>query len=265
VPFLATDLAPLAATFLAARSFLAIRAEMAAAASHDDAADRSFAAEARFSFAVIDAVMLLVIARQTVGTEEIGNGRAAQGDGLAENFLELGIKQLDLSRLQAGASFGGMNLGTPQAFVGVNVTDAADNGLIEKKRFATGVATVDQVDEGFASGFEGVGTEAKEFFLKARAGEEGHAAKTPGIDIAKFAAIVEEEDYMGVLGVRLGDGPGHEGAGHAEMNKQSGWLLRGGVSEAEEHEFSVAFDAFDGAGGKIEFDFRGIIDEVGFA
>ena len=103
-----------------------------------------------------------------------------------------------------------MNPGAPQTFVGVNVSDATDDGLVEKKGFDAGVAAADQVDEGFARGFERIDAEAKEFLLKARTGEKSDAAKSPGIDVAKFAAIIEKEDHVGVFGMRLCDGVWHE-------------------------------------------------------
>jgi len=258
-------LPPLLTAFLVARRFLAIRAKMTAAACNDDAANGRFATRARLSFAVVDAVLLLIIAGQAIGIEKIRDGRTTERDGFAKDFLKFDIKQFDLSGLQAGADFRGVNLGAPQTFIGVNVSDAAEDGLIEKKCLDARRPAADQVHEGFARGFERVGTEAQEFLLKARAGEKSDAAESPGIHVAKFAAIVEKQDYVGVFRVRLGNRPRYERAGHSEMHEESRGFLGGGVSEAEEHEFSVAFDAFDGAGGKVEFDFSGIIDEVGFA
>jgi hypothetical protein len=257
-------LAPLMATFSVARNLLAIRAKMTAAACHDDATNGSFAAQARPSFAIVDTVMLLVISREAVRTEKIGNGRTTEGDSFAKNFLQLGVEKLDLGGPQAGSDLGRMNLGAPQTFVGINVSDAADDGLVEKKGLDARVAAADQFDEGFASGFERVDAEAQEFLLKARAHQEGHATETPWIDIAKFATVVEKEDHVGVFRMRLGHEPRHERAGHAEMHEESGRFLRGGVSEPQKHEFAVAFDTLDGTRREMQFDFSGIIDEVGF-
>lgn len=138
---------------------------MAAAACNDDAPDGGLAAWAGFSFAVVNAMVMLVIAGNTVGIEEIGNGRTAEGDGLTENFLEFGIEDFDLIGLQVRTTLSGMNFGAPQAFVGVNISDAANDGLIEEQGFNVGAPTVDQGDESFASGFKRIGAEAEEFLL----------------------------------------------------------------------------------------------------
>src|SRR5580704_16670859 len=106
-------LAELSVALLVSGSLLALRAEVAAAACNNDATNGSFATQAWLPFAVVDAVVMLVIAGNAVGIEEIGNGRAAEGDGLAKNFLEFGVEELNLCRLQAGAALSGMNFGAP--------------------------------------------------------------------------------------------------------------------------------------------------------
>ena len=66
---------------------LALRAVVAAAAGDHDALDRRLADQAGFGFAAVDAMLELEESFFAVGVDVVGDGRAAEGDRLLQNFF----------------------------------------------------------------------------------------------------------------------------------------------------------------------------------
>ena len=71
---------------------------MTAASRDDDPLYFRTAAKTFLAFATVHFVMLLIIARNAACVNEIGNGGAAQFDGLQQNFAKLLAQRLQIGR-----------------------------------------------------------------------------------------------------------------------------------------------------------------------
>lgn len=109
---------------------MALGAEIAAAASDNHAANFGAAAIARFAFAGVGAMLLLIPTRLAFGVQKIGDGGAVHGDGFAENLLERAMERGGLLGAERRCETCGMNFCAPEAFIGVDIADAAKKRLI---------------------------------------------------------------------------------------------------------------------------------------
>src|SRR5271168_335008 len=116
-----------------------------------------------------------------------------------------------------------MNLRVPQAFIGVDVSHAPENALIEKQRLDPRVTSLERGAELLFGDFERVETQGAQRAENAGGGalrEDSDASEAANVAVAHFAAVVESE-----VGVRVrGDGrlglAGDKLACHAQMNQE---------------------------------------------
>src|SRR5690349_22806224 len=90
---------------------------------------------AAFPFSTLSPRAPLISSRLALGVEKIGNGGTAHRDGFPQNFLQRATQSFGLLLVQPCSELRRMNLRPPQAFVGINVADAAQHALIQKQRF----------------------------------------------------------------------------------------------------------------------------------
>ena len=156
---------------------------MGAAASNDDALDGGFADTAGFAGAGVDVVVELEKAGYAFGVYVIGDGGAAQLDGVFEDFDECGA---EAGELVAGESSGvarGADAGVEEGLVGVDVADAVEEGLVEQRGLDGGLAGAEEGDEVFKRDGEGLAAGAG-----IGIGGYREAAEAAGVDEAEFAA-----------------------------------------------------------------------------
>src|SRR5437016_5787240 len=79
-------------------------------------------------------MMLLILAGLSVCAQKIGNGGSPRFYRLLQNLLEHTPEQARLRSGQLGSPSRRMNLRAPQAFISVDVANAAQHSLIEKER-----------------------------------------------------------------------------------------------------------------------------------
>jgi hypothetical protein len=247
---------------------LAMRAEMGAAASDDEALDGCPAAGAAATMAAIDAQALLKAARTAEGVDIIGDRRASEADSFAEDLANRSPEAGEFLFAQVGPLAHRMKAGAPEAFVGVDVAQAAQHVLIEQERFYTSLARAQPAAEFRFSQLERIGAQGGDQRGKLLGRGDAHVAEAADIRVAKLAAVVEREPDVGV---GRGGGGGFvedQLASHAQMDDQpegrrSG---RGGFGiELEEEHFAVAADFGEAAAGEQRFDSLGLVNEIGFA
>ena len=135
-----------------ARRRLALRTKITAAANNNQAPDWRFASITRLSLSAVGAVAELIFARLAFGVKKIADGRAAQSDGVAKNFLQRIVEFAGfLGRQIRGDPFR-MNPCLPKAFVGIDIANAAKGALIKQKRFDARFVGFQQSHE-IASGY----------------------------------------------------------------------------------------------------------------
>jgi hypothetical protein len=128
-----------------------------------------------------------------------------------------------------------VNAGAEQGFIGVDVPEAADEFLVEKQGFHARLALAQELDEGFEIDVEGIGSQ-----LGYAAGQylaDFHAAELAAVFVLKNAPVKREDDVRMLRQRRVDE----ELAGHTQMDEQEA-----AGREAENEEFSVAFDGVDG-------------------
>src|SRR5262249_45137597 len=112
-------------------------------------------------------------------------------DGLAQDVLEDFAKNFGLLLCQLRAKAGGMNLGAPQAFVGVDVADTAEHALIQQQRLDSRAALPDARSEILGGDFEGGCAECREVLRERSFGEISHAAEATRVGVAKLTPVIE--------------------------------------------------------------------------
>lgn len=116
-----------------------------------------------------------------------------------------------------------------EGFIGVDVSDAGEGGLVEEERFDGAVRMFASVGKIAHGDGEGVGAEGGPAVLMecAFGGIGGEAAEAAGIDEEQLGVVVDEPDGVGVGGERVlspfvlsaGLEKAH-GAGHSELNAE---------------------------------------------
>jgi len=128
-------------------SLLTPRAEVGAAASEGDAADGRGADEAGLAGAPVDAVLELEEAARTIGIDVVGDGGAAEPDGVAEDLDERGAQAGQLGAGETGGLASGAEAGAEERLVGVDVADAVEERLIEQRGLDRRAARMEERDE----------------------------------------------------------------------------------------------------------------------
>lgn len=239
---------------------------MAAAAGYDGAADFGSAAETFFAGALVDAVAKLKLATLAQGIHVIGNGGAAQADGFEQHGADGSMEIAKLGRLERRRQSHGIDSRSPEAFVGIDVSHASQDALIEQERFDAGAASAEFRGEFFFSSFERIETEFAESGFALAIGDDSHASEAANIGVAKLAAVVESEKDVSVRDDRSLGGADDELPRHSQMNQQRGAGAIGARGLKIEHEkFSVSADGRDLAAGQGLLEGGRIVDEIRFA
>ena len=220
---------------------------MGAASGEDDALDGLTADATGHSLAGVDAMLQLKKASDALGIDVIGDGGAAEGDGVCEDLLERDAEAFKLRARKRGGEAAGTDACAKEAFVGVDVADAVEQGLVEERGFDGDFAGLEEAGEVMGVDGHRLAAWAAEGRLFAQV-EEFEATESPGIDKTNLPAIVEGEPGVGVRNdglVSVGD---DEASGHAEVDDP---LVRGGGVRCGRLRGEVADDVFaDSADGQ---------------
>jgi hypothetical protein len=111
---------------------LAIRAEMGSAAGDDDTANRCFAAAAGFAGAQVDAVLELEESTLAIGANVVRDRGAAELNGVGEDLAQRQTQPVQLGTGDAIGPTAWANSGMEQAFVGVDVSYACKQCLVQE-------------------------------------------------------------------------------------------------------------------------------------
>ncbi len=206
---------------------------------YQDAADDSAAIYTGLAGTLIDAVADLEKALAALGIHVIGDGGTAGGDGLGEHFGEGLVEAEGAILAQPGGNRQGVNAGAEEAFIGVDIPHAADEGLIEQEGLDAGAAEAEGAGEIRGGDLERLGAEA------------GYASGEILVDLdgAELAAVIklkhaaiEGEDGVGVLAGRAAE---QQAAGHAKVQQQVT-----AAGEGHQNELAVTADGCDAAAGE---------------
>src|SRR5258708_31648853 len=96
-----------------------------------------------------------------------------------------------------------MNLGAPQTFVGVDIADAAQYGLIEQQSLDARTARADSLSEIQRAHLQRISAKVRELVGEQRAGEIRHASEAAGIGGAPPPAALASEPNRGVVFARV--------------------------------------------------------------
>ncbi len=194
---------------------------------------------AELAGAAVNLVLELEEASDAVGVDVVGDGGAAELDGVGEDLLEGGVETGELGAGEAAGVAGGADAGAEEALVGVDVADAVEDGLVEEGGLDGELAAAEELGEVGGGDGGGLGTGAGVagvfcFGFGVRFGgivevDDGEAAEAAGVDEAEFAGVGQGQDGVGVGWERDFGLRDEEAAGHAEVDEELGVLLRGAV------------------------------------
>jgi len=239
---------------------------MSAAAGYDCAADCCTAAETLFAVALINAMAKLEASALAFGIHVIGNGGASKANCFEKHPADSSMELAKLGGLERGSQTRGMNAGAPQAFVRIDVAHASQDALVEQKRFYAGSATTQFRAEFLLGSFERIEAEFAEDGLVSAADQHAHAAEAANVGVAKFAAIVQSDEDVGVRRDRSFSRTGDKLARHAEVDQQRGAAIIGAGRFKIQHEkFSVSADGGDAAAGEGLLQGGRVVDEIRLA
>src|SRR5579859_3673710 len=222
---------------------------MGAALSDDDAHQGRATTQARLACALIDGQVIAVAARLAPEVLMATKGGAAMLDAEFQHGVDGSMQAGDLCGRERGGAAQGMNASAEERFVGVDIAETGDAGLVKEQRFDLAGAPGEQRRERCGGELiaERLQAEAAERGGKFAEGIEGDAAKLARVGKDEATPVIEQEDDA-IIGI--GDiGPGtlircggkeEEIASHAPMNQQS--LI---ATERDEQEFSAAIHAQD--------------------
>jgi hypothetical protein len=215
----------------------------------------------------------LILARLTVGTQKIGDRRAAHQDGFFQNILKGAMQVCELFPFQCRTEPRGMDLRPPQTLVGIDISDATQETLIEKKRFDPRAAGSRLLDKFLDRDFEGIGAEGLQFLGERLGGQVSKPAEAARVGVAQLAVVVEQKKRVRVFLTRLSRGPGGNLSSHSEVHEERS---RRSVAvccrrivpidrrQPQQHKFSIALDGVDLPAGKMLLERSGIVNEIRF-
>lgn len=201
---------------------------MAAAACNQDAADRSSATAAGKAGSLIHAVLDLKQAGFARGVDVVRNGGTTQADRMLKNLPESDTQSLEFGPREAARHAAGADSGTEQALVGVNVSDAGEERLIEESGFDGKAAIAEERRKCLGGDGKWLETGNEETFALTEV-LVVEAAEAAGIDETEFAAAQKGEAHVRVgrhRNCRVGD---EKAACHAQVNNPLrfwSWSLR---------------------------------------
>ena len=162
---------------------------MGAAPGNDDLADWRSAVAARLVFAGVDAVLKLEEAADAFGIDVIGDRRAAELDGMAENLLESDMEAVEFGAGEPAGLAAGTDTGAEEAFIGIDIAHAGEQRLVEQCGLDGELAAAEESCEFAASDGERL----------CAGGGEGCAALEIAELEATEAAGIDEADLLAAL------------------------------------------------------------------
>ena len=216
----------------------------------------------------------LILPRLAVGAQKIGDGRTAHQDGFLQNPLKRAMQSCELFLFKCTAQPCGMNFRAPQTLVRIDISNAAQKALIQKKRFDPRAARSRLLDKFLDRDFEGIGAEGSQFFGERLGGQVSKTPKSPRVRITQLAVVIEQKKRVCVFLTRLSRRIGGDLSCHSEMHEQrsrrSVAICNSRVNpvdrrKPQQHKFSVALDGLDLPTGKMLFEGNGIVNEIRFA
>ena len=111
---------------------LAVGAVDGGASSDEDLLEGGAAVEAVLADASVDFVLELEEAAYPVGVDIVGDGGAPKRDGVVENVDQGGAEAGELFAGELAGLAARADAGAEEAFVGVDVADAVEQGLVEQ-------------------------------------------------------------------------------------------------------------------------------------
>jgi hypothetical protein len=215
--------------------------------------------------------MPLIFSRLAGGVKKIGNRRTAQHNRFPQNLLQHSPQALCLLAAQIHSQPRWVHFGSPETFVGINISYTAEHTLIQKERLDPSAPDVNPFRKFLFAYFQRICAETLKLFGKQRLRQVSDAPEAPRIRVAQFASVIQEQTDMSVFFPGILGGKRRELPGHSQMNEQG---RRRGVSiggdavrslhsgKPQQHEFSVALDGFDLASWQVLFQRHGIVDEI---
>src|SRR4029077_4893239 len=163
------------------RQRLAPGTKITASPRDNRAANRRLAAMALFSLASVCPLAPLIFSRLAFGVKKIGDRRPAQDDRFPQNILQPAAHRPRFFPAELGSQPRWMDPGSPQAFIGIDIADAAQHALVQQERLDPRAAPAKPLGEFFLADFERVGAESGQLFGKRRFRQVSDAAKAPRI------------------------------------------------------------------------------------
>lgn len=160
---------------------------MGATAGNRNAANGSSAARAWKAGSLVDAVLHLKKAGFAGGIHVIGDRGAAKPDCVPKNLPKRDPQPLEFNSRKAAGHAAGADSGTKEAFVGVNISDPRQEGLVEESGLDRKAAVAEQRGERLGRNGERLlaGNEESRAPMEIGVFEP---AKATGIDKAELAA-----------------------------------------------------------------------------
>ena len=124
---------------------------MGTAPGNDDLANGRSTVTARLVFAGVDAVLKLEEAADAFGIDVIGDRRAAELDGMAENLLESDVEAVEFGAGKPAGLTAGTDTGAKETFIGIDIAHAGEQRLVEQ-RGLDGELTAPEENGEFAAG-----------------------------------------------------------------------------------------------------------------
>lgn len=233
---------------------MAVRAEMGPTTGEHDAADGGAADAAGLSFAAVDAMLHLEKPFAAFGVDVIGDRGTTGADGGTENRAQGSVKAGELVASESSGALRGPDAGPEETFVGVDVADTVEEGLIEQGGFDGELAAAKESDEVVEGDGERLGSRPLKFD-----GREGEATEAAGINKAELAAGSEMQDGVGVRRLRRLGMSDEQSARHAEVHDplESSVGVGGRDVQIEDDVFANAANAPDAAMGESDGHFVG--------
>ena len=150
---------------------------------------------ARVAAVAVDLVLDLEVAAHSFRIHVVRDRRAAQFDGAAKDVDERLAQAGEFGAGEAAGLAAGANAGAEEGFVGVDVADSVEQGLVEQRGLDGGLAAAeksDEVFEGDGQGFAaGAGVGSCRFQVVSCRLVDGEAAEAARVDEADLAGVGE--------------------------------------------------------------------------
>lgn len=158
-----------------------------------------------------------------------------------------------------------MNPRAPKTFVRVDIADATQDVLIEKKRFDACAPRMNAGVKFFLACFERIEAEFRQKSFARAICKYPNPSETPDVRVAKLAAVIEGEKQVSMWRNSSFRGTGQNLPRHAEVNlKKELYAAASRALEIQQEKLAEAVHRGDTAARQFPLDGRGIIDEISF-